>query len=283
MSKYEPTKRHLREVLLFHFNVKKTAAETHRILVDAYGESAPSERTCREWFQRFKSGDFNVEDHERSGRLKEFEDAELQHLLDVDSRKTQEELAEALNVDQSVISRRLKAMGKIQKEGVWLPYQLKERDIERRLVTCEMLLARQRSKSFLHRIITGDEKWVYYDNPKRRKSWVSRGEASTSVPKRNIHGSKIMLCIWWDQKGVLYYELLKPSETITGDRYRQQLIKLNRAVQLKRPQYADRHGKVIFQHDNARPHVHKSVKETLESFKWELLPHPLYSPDIAPS
>jgi len=29
-----------------------------------------------------------------------------------------------------------------------------------------------------------------------------------------------MLCIWWDQLGVVYYELLKPTETITGDRYR---------------------------------------------------------------
>ena len=28
-----------------------------------------------------------------------------------------------------------------------------------------------------------------------------------------------MLCIWWDQKGVLYYELLKPGETINGERY----------------------------------------------------------------
>ncbi|KYN13012.1 hypothetical protein ALC57_14787, partial [Trachymyrmex cornetzi] len=28
-----------------------------------------------------------------------------------------------------------------------------------------------RRKGFLHRIVTGDEKWVHYDNPKRRKSW----------------------------------------------------------------------------------------------------------------
>ena len=41
---------------------KKTAAEAHRMLSSTYGEVAFSERTCREWFQRFKSGDFNVED-----------------------------------------------------------------------------------------------------------------------------------------------------------------------------------------------------------------------------
>ena len=44
-----------------------------------------------------------------------------------------------------------------------------------------------------------------------------------------------------------------------------------------------RHEKVILQHDNARPHVAKSVKNYLEMLKWQVLPHPLYSPDIAPS
>lgn len=31
--------------------------------------------------------------------------------------------------------------------------------------------------------------------------------------------SEDMLCIWLEQPGVLYYQLLKKSETITGDRY----------------------------------------------------------------
>ncbi|KAG5319282.1 MOS1T transposase, partial [Pseudoatta argentina] len=51
----------------------------------------------------------------------------------------------------------------------------------------------------------------------------------------------------------------------------------------KRPLYAQRHDKVILLHDNARPRVAKPVKTYLETLKWEVLPHPLYSPDIAPS
>jgi len=92
-----------------------------------------------------------------------------------------------------------------------------------------------------------------------------------------------MLCIWWDQLGVVYYELLKPTETITGDRYRTQLMRLSRALKDKRPQYNERHDKVILQHDNARPHVAKVVKTYLETLKWEVLPHPPYSLDVAPS
>ena len=51
------------------------------------------------------------------------------------------------------------------------------------------------------------------------------------------HGKKALLCVWWDQKGAVYYTLLKPGETVTGDRYRQQLIKLNQALNRKRPEY----------------------------------------------
>jgi len=43
-----------------------------------------------------------------------------------------------------------------------------------------------------------------------------------------------LLCIWWDWKDVLYYELLQPSETIMADRYQQQLINLSDALEEKR-------------------------------------------------
>ena len=48
------------------------------------------------------------------------------------------------------------------------------------------------------------------------------------------------LCIWWDQKRALYYELLKP-----GDRCLQQLIKLNQALNHKRPESGNRTHKVL--------------------------------------
>ena len=89
--------------------------------------------------------------------------------------------------------------------------------------------------------------------------------------------------IWWDQKGVLYYELLKPGETINGERYRAQLIRLKRAIAEKRPEYATRHEAIIFHHDKARLHVAIPVKIYLENSEWEVLPHPPYSPDLAPS
>ncbi|GJQ72458.1 hypothetical protein Trydic_g3533 [Trypoxylus dichotomus] len=101
---------------------------------------------------------------------------------------------------------------------------------------------------------------------------------TTSSARPNIHAMKVMLCVWWGQ-----IELLKPNKTITGKRYRLQLMRLSRALRERRPQYAQSHKKIILQHGNARPCVAKPVKIYLETLKWEVLPHPLYSSDIAPS
>ena len=91
----------------------------------------------------------------------------------------------------------------------------------------------QNQMDFLHRIVTGDENWIHYDNPKRTKSWAKPGHASTSTAKSNIHGKKLMLCIWWDHLRVIYYELLKPNENITAERYQQQLMQLSQALKFK--------------------------------------------------
>ena len=96
----------MRELLIYSFNLKKSAAEAHRLLIEAYDEAALSERSCREWFQKrpIKNGEFDVKDKERSGRPKVYEDAELEALLDEDSCQTQEGLALTLGVTQPAIS-----------------------------------------------------------------------------------------------------------------------------------------------------------------------------------
>ena len=67
--------------------MKKSAAEAHRMLSNTYGETAISERMCREWFQCFKNDDFDVENRHSGGREKVFEDAELETRLVSKSRR----------------------------------------------------------------------------------------------------------------------------------------------------------------------------------------------------
>jgi len=82
---------------------------------------------------------------------------------------------------------------------------------------------------------------------------------------------------------VLYYELLQPDETITADRYQQQLTNLSDVLKKKRPFISQGCRKVILFHDNVRPHVAKTIQDHIFALGWELLPHAAYSSDMAPS
>jgi len=63
MSNFVPGNYDLRTALIFCYHLKKTAAKSHRMLVEAYNALGKSQ--CFEWFKKFKSGDFDVRNEER--------------------------------------------------------------------------------------------------------------------------------------------------------------------------------------------------------------------------
>jgi len=127
MAQIVPTNYDVQTALIFSYHLKKTAAESHRMLVEAYGDHARGKSQCYAWFTKFKSGDFDVRNKERGRPPKEFADSELQALLDEDDAQTQQQLADQLNVTREAVSIRLKVMSKIQKVGKWVPHALTER------------------------------------------------------------------------------------------------------------------------------------------------------------
>ena len=68
--------------------------------------------------------------------------------------------------------------------------------------------------------------------------------------------------------------------TVNARRYSQTLSTLHQAIKLKRPGKLN-HG-VILLHDNERPHTANTITTLLQKFKWEVLSHPPYSPNLSP-
>jgi histone-lysine N-methyltransferase SETMAR len=81
-------------------------------------------------------------------------------------------------------------------------------------------------------------------------------------------------------EGIVHYELLERNLTVTDESYCQQLRSLEEAIQQKRP--GRQHG-VILKYDNARPLTACMTKAAIQELDREILPHPPYSPDLAPS
>ena len=90
-----PKKEHSRTALIFCFHLKKTVAESYRLLREVYGERVPSQDMCERLFRYFKNDDFEVAEKKHGKTPKEFElESELQALLDEDDLQTQKQLVE---------------------------------------------------------------------------------------------------------------------------------------------------------------------------------------------
>lgn len=231
---------------------------------------------------KFRSGDTTLKDEPRVGHPSDFDDNLLKAILEQNPRQSTRGIAERLNTSQSTVNRHLQKLGKVCKLGVWVPHNLSERNKEDRMSIATSLLSRVKIEPFLNRIVTGDEKWVTYDNIVCKRQWLDKDQPPLPDPKANIHGKKILLCVWWDCHGIIHHELLKSNLTITADRYVQQLQRVQEKLHEKRPALVNRKN-VILLHDNARPHTARVTQEKILELGWSVLPHPPYSPDLAPT
>ncbi|CAF1688347.1 unnamed protein product, partial [Adineta ricciae] len=228
------------------------------------------------WFNRFKNGNLELDDLPRSGRPIEVDMDALKQLIEEDPRLTTRCLAERLGCVHATVETHLKELGKTWKYGVWIPHELSPHQLQLRVDACMELMTSHRNYQWLHNLLTGDEKWVLYVNHTRKRQWLGAGQAGVATPKNELHPKKIMLSVWWSVKGIIHWEILPAGCTVTADLYCQQLDRV--AAKLHGEQ-----DRIYFLHDNARPHVAKLTREKLLKLGWITLPHPPYSPDLAPT
>ncbi|CAF3257488.1 unnamed protein product, partial [Rotaria sp. Silwood2] len=89
------------------------ASAAARNICAALGEGAVADRTCRDWFKRFREGDMPLEDRPRSGRPIESDIERLKVPIQDNPRLTIRELSAMLGYNQSTIDRHLHEIGKL--------------------------------------------------------------------------------------------------------------------------------------------------------------------------
>lgn len=281
-SKSSLDKSQIRAIIYYEWKNNTSTNETVSKLNEVLGEGTMQLRTVQNWFKKFNSGDFSLEDKERSGRPKELEDYQIMDLLERNRSISAKQIASELNISDTAIRNRLKALGFTCKLDKWVPHQLSEKNKLDRIEICSRLLERNRNDPFLDRIVTCDEKWIYHDNITRRRSWSLKGEPPQKIGKRNLTRNKVLLCIWWDSRGIICQEFLKSGETINSDVYCDMLRRVHAIMKENRSSLINR-KQVIFHQDNARPHKSMKTLKVIQELNWTLMEHPPYSPDIAPS
>ena len=91
-----------------------------------------------------------------------------------------------------------------------------------------------------------------------------------------------MLTLFWDERGVILEHYMPRGNTVNSATYAD-LLKNHLRPAIKSKRRGLLCTGVLLQHDNARPHTVRSAVAAIQDLSFERLPHPPYSPDLAPS
>jgi histone-lysine N-methyltransferase SETMAR len=281
-----------RAVIKFLSKEGNSAPNIYKRLKAVYDDTALSRKTVYRWIERFESGRESISDEQRKGRPKVVSDKVhvevIQQMILNDRRVTLETLSENSGISHgsvfNIIHNEL-LMSKVSCR--WVPRMLSADQKQVRMEISGELLARYSAEgaAFLSRIVTGDETWMHFYEPEgKRQSMQWKHTESPTPTKFKLAPSvgKVLYIFFWDQQGIILCHPVPKYKTINAEYYSNVLTsKLLPALQEKRPQTLKKG--VLLQHDNARPHTaHRTVTAVTE-MGWETLPHPPYSPDLAPS
>ena len=188
-------------------------------------------------------------------------------------------VAKELNINHSVVIRHLKQIGKVKKLRKWVPHELTENQKNRRFeVSSSLHSTQQWTISWSDCDMQRKVDFMTIGNDQlggwTKKKLQSTSKSETCIRKRSWSLFDSLLPAWSTAK------FLNPTETITSEKYAQQIDEMHWKPQYLQPALVNRKGP-IFLHD-VGPHVTPTLQK-LNELGYKVLPHLPYSPDFSPT
>lgn len=164
----------------------------------------------------------------------------------------------------------------------WIPHSLTDEQKYKRVSISKQLLKILRSAKHhsWNYFATGDESWFYlsYDY---EQMWVHPGDTPQVRAKKMIGDEKVLVSIFWNPNGFLLVDDLPKGSSFTSSYFINNILE---PLTGNGSRFPDNDGRRLNLHmDNARPHIAKITNQYMECRGIKKVPHPPYSPDIAPS
>lgn len=265
--------------------------DIHTKMEAVLGEDALSYSTVKRWAALFKQGRESVEDDPRCGgpstAVNDETVAVVEDLVMENRRVSVGWLAAQVGISRGSIGTILHdhlALSKVSAR--WVPRMLTPEQKATRVATSTHVLDLMSSNmdDFLARIVTQDETWVPHFDPETKeesKQWKHPDSPPPRKFKVVKSAGKVMVTVFWDAQGVLLVDFLEQGHTINGHYYADLLHQLRTALLEKRRGKVTR-GVLLLQ-DNAPAHKSRVAMTAAVGCGYDMLPHPPYSPDLAPS
>ena len=143
----------------------------------------------------------------------------------------------------------------------------------KRTKICSGKIAKQLLKQFpkynnrsFANIITGDETWVHFYEPKRKiqnKIWASKGDKRPCIAKRTMSIKKVMYVIFFTNQGPAIQIAVPKGKSINARFNKGKALRKLKKYFLSRRPATGLHG-VRLLHDNASSHKAAIVREYLK-------------------
>ena len=129
-----------------------------------------------------------------------------------------------------------------------------------------------------------DKRWINYFTPESNRQsaeWTAAGESRPKRPKMQTSASKVLASVFWEEQGILFIDYLEKGRTINSKYYIALLVHLKEEIAKKTA--TNEEEKMLFHQNKTLCHKLIAKIAKLHESHFELLPHPPYSPDLAPS
>lgn len=280
-----------RAMIFYDYKRGLTFKESHENLQTAFQESAPALATVTYWFREFKRGRENLNDDPRPGRPQTAVTHEnvirVEWLLRENRHITHREIEGELKIGSQAVSTILHEHLKVRKVASrWIPHSLTEEQKSRRVDWCKFMLKKfdGGTSQNVSYILTTDESWIYsYDPLTKQQStqWVFEEDELPTKVVRGRSVNKKMIAVFFRRSGPVAVIPLEDRRTITSEWYCE--VCLPQAfgeLNSERPRSGVRG--ILFHQDNAPAHSAARTMDYLTTSGVQMLPHPPYSPDLAP-
>ena len=258
-------------------------AAIHHHLEKACGANAITYRRVTQIMNEVKRDDDEVEEiscerKEGSGRPRSSRSEDniewVRDILYYDCTLSTPVIAAMTGIHQKSVQRIIKDhLGKKCVHAKWMPHLLSDEQKANRVVQCKEIRKALRTRNIQKRLIVVDEKWVYsrcIPPLHTVKAWVDKDGDRPTVAKRSIADKKFMIMVAGTFDARFHFKVMEYGQTVDSAAYMNFLTDVFQQIP---------NELTLLMHDNARPHVAKSVQDFLSERDVVLLKQPAYSPD----
>lgn len=268
----------------------KRAKDIHEALIEVYSNEAPAYSTVRRWVNDFSTGKrTSFKDETRCGRpITACGDDNVmlvKQAVDEDPASSVRGISYDLGLSLGSVYHIITEILQYRKiASYWVPMKLNNDQKAKRVEAASAILDRltQIGEDRYDHYACEDETWIRFDYEETSSSsrvWLPKGTPRPQVYSNKLTPRKCLVMIVFTANKRINVQALPYGKTIDGETYAAFIHATGEKWRTLRS-HPTKLCQLLWQHDNARPHIKSCVKELIERRGMNLIHQSPYSPDL---